>query len=1039
MNRPDWRAWSYNDWNSNLVEHCFGSDEAGAVEPVERIVATPQELAAVTGDPEAAPDEVAARFVTAMKRELPLHGISFYAFCSDTAARGWTLQSARVPHFFAMLWLTCLVANGYPDGGADEYHRRIAGLFGRNMNLDCLPDLWSQLQEWTSIRASTSAGPRFRRLVLPPPDRYRTVIGSSWFLAFPHAQDRAKLCQLLEEHDLVGEEPALHRTVAVLEVAKPIFSANFVKDLDDFVRDFYSKDRDVRDSAFWRAIRREALDATRDGGDSGVHRTDTRLMAYYDADDDLLVPYVACSGSARLPEPYVKGDLNFDVDGLDCCVFSPVDGELSMQAAARAAFEGRLPVASAALHFRRGVMIFKAVFRGEYELVGGQAADNADLALVRDDLVSRFAAHYGGVTDPAAIDGLDGWRQVRDCRVSIRRDAPEGLERVGHLQATMAPPVVRIVGGIRGDDGFVALRGQLPVVRFAGAIRVEVESPDNRTFLAVRSSRMPDDWLLPDDIVTGPPGRYLVRVHWPTPDGIQHVTAGEFRLGAKQTDHRYKPLPAGVHVTEGVGLAAAAFERGEEVSSQIAGALLKEDEDGSARPDLIATLSDVLYLGASPGDVSRTRRPAQDWLLLGPHHNPRLLLFVGNPDMPEMRSGRKSTHDGSRSVWLNTMHKSRTVKVRTAAGKTEVVADHPKVAKALSIFKNRSLDREDRPDESLAALTPVPVMPWSGVDSAVGVKELVDAVAALACRRSGIRLNSLVEVFADATGWNRFDHAATLYELLRAWVEAGLLDVFHARGQPVSNVLARRPGFVAYRIGDGFRATLLGLLPSSGAFALEEAAARRGGTVVQSVFGANPWQPEALRLDVTDLSVLREITRELELQPVRWFDPPGPGGVSPGQGPATCGSAPAYLTEKVWDWRASRFVHAPSTFARIGVQVELRRHLRCCPVYVVTDDGCEVAWSEVRNSALIWAYRLKYDDLPFSDEAGGPVTRTWAGGLYLPLRYGRLCAVVGAGLSGPAVDSSGQVTSYTYPLYGTFREPLSAFLKASTETARFVH
>jgi len=1001
------------------------------VEPVERIVATPHELVTVTNDPEASPDEAAARFVAVMKRELPSHGISFHSFCSDTASRGWTLKSARPPHFFAMLWLTCLVANGYPDGGADEYHGRIAGLFGRNMNLDCLPDLWSRLQEWTAIRAAADL--RFRSLVLPPSDLYRTVIGSSWFLAFPHARDRAKLRDLLEEHDLVGEEPALHRTVAVLKTAKLIFSAGFVKDLDGFVRDFYARDRDVRDSAFWRAIRREALEISSEGESSRIRRVDTRLMASYDEDDDLLVLYVACSGTVRLPEPFVKEDLRPDVDGLDCYVLSPVAGEkeLSMGAAAQAALEGRLPVGSAAIHFRRGVMVFKAVLPGEYELVGGQDAADANLALVRDDLASRFITHFGGVAESATVDG---WQQIRDCRVSVRREALEGLETVVHLQATLAPPLVRIVGGIRGDDGFVPLRGQLPLVRFPGATRTEIESPDGHVLLAVRSALMPDDWLFPQDIVAGPPGLYRVRVYWPAPDRNERVTVGEFRLGAGQTDHRYKSLPAGVHVTEGSGLEAAAFERGEEIPNPVADVLLTEGEDGSTRPDLVATLPDVLYVGTSPGDVSRTRRLGQDWLLVGPPLRPRLLLFVGNPDAPKTRSGYKSTHAGSRSVWLKAVHKSRTVRVRTAEGKTEALADHPEVAKVLSTLRNRGLDSKDWADEGLEALAPAPVTPWAGVDAALGVRELVDSVAALACRRSGIRLNTLVEVFADATGWNRFEHTATLYELLRAWVEAGLLDVFHSRGQPASTVLTRRPGFVACRVGDGFRAALLGLLPSSGVSALEEEIARRRDTAVQSVFGANPWQPEVMRLDVPDLAVLREITRELELEPVRWFEAPGPEDVPAGRVSATQGPAPAYIAEKVWDWKTSRFVRTPSASPRSGVQVELRRHPRRCPVYVVTDDGREVAWSEIRNSALIWAYRLKYDDLPFSDEPGGPVTRTaWAGGVYLPVRYGRLCAVVGTGLSGPAVDPSGHVSSYAYPLYGTHREPLSAFLHTSME------
>jgi hypothetical protein len=177
----DWLHWTYEEWNERLIAYCF-SQTTRMASAVERIPATPDELTQIIDDEETNPYEVTEAFVSCIKEKLRPNAVSFCRFCRSYG--NWSPQSFESPHFFAMLWLTCLVAYGYPDieGG---FHERITRILGRGVNLDCLPDLWSDLAAWTNNAARTP-------LRLPPLDDYRSTIGHSWFLAFPSFENYSK-------------------------------------------------------------------------------------------------------------------------------------------------------------------------------------------------------------------------------------------------------------------------------------------------------------------------------------------------------------------------------------------------------------------------------------------------------------------------------------------------------------------------------------------------------------------------------------------------------------------------------------------------------------------------------------------------------------------------------------------------------------------------------------------------------------------------------------------------------------------------------
>ena len=220
-----WREWTYWDWNLKLLIHCFSKNaEAGVV---ERIEARPRELLLPTGAEEHELNDVMDAFIWTLRGCLPIHRVSFASFCLDGP---WTPESPEPPPFFAMLWMTCLVAHGYPDEST-EFHKRVKAILGKKTKLDSLPLLWHRLRAWLE-RSSGLFG--LKQLKLPSNVGHRTDIGHSWFLTFPHYRDRNRLNELLRANDLTGDQLPLIMTVNLLTRQKKLFSRGFQEELEHF-------------------------------------------------------------------------------------------------------------------------------------------------------------------------------------------------------------------------------------------------------------------------------------------------------------------------------------------------------------------------------------------------------------------------------------------------------------------------------------------------------------------------------------------------------------------------------------------------------------------------------------------------------------------------------------------------------------------------------------------------------------------------------------------------------------------------------------
>lgn len=1031
-----WRGWLYQKWNERLVEYCFQHHEGLDDKPVERVPATPEELVEAVGDPSAKPEEVVEAFVTSVGSRIPL-GVSFEGFCSDY--RGWSPNSDEPPHFFAALWLTCLVAYGYPEGGSG-FHERMTKVFGRHQHVDCLPELWYDMEEWTWEAGARSSGAvGYRTLKLPPGDDYRSNIGHSWFLAFPHQHDRRKLRELLERNDLVGEEPPIRPVVDVLERNKREFGKFFREDLEFFVDAFVETGADVRESPFWRAVRQEALSPIETLETFGAP-TGTGLMAFLD--DDELSVYVACSDRARLPSGFSMRDLGLEIDGFSNYVVVEApgeEGEVGMDQAALAALEGGLEIPEAHRHARRGVLVFQEVITNEYRLAGGPEANQAGVALVKNDKVGAFTRAYGGKARPSR---LSGWRQVIDCKVVILPKSPPGLEGVRHLQETMVPPSVRFAGGIRTGAGFYALPGFLPVVRFDGAERVEIMDEGGELVgEARRSASNGNEWHLPEKLLEEAPGRWRIVVHWFDPADHARTSAAELTLVGRQIPHGYKRLGAGRYYVEACAPGEKEVAGREDIPIGIAAAEITEEND-RAGPDLVEFEPDLRYLGPGLGEISPTPLPGFDWLVTGPKNRPDLLMFVGNPRAPTKRTNRRCEDAGARRHWRGAIRDSRCVAVRLPDGSIVPVTEVPQVENALREYRDRRHDPRSDAEIIPCITNGSSNRPsWPGVEPDSLVGGLADALAALSVRRSGMRYSTLLELFSTTLGLEVRDNPSLFFDLIRGWAEAGTIDIAHAQGRRATYVLARRPGFVAFRLGSRVRASLLGLVPT-----VLEAQVRRA---VEGVRGARSetllppckWLPRVLRVECDDSSLLQAISTDLGLAPPRWLRWPG---TSPAEGALDIRpgcqelhevTAPgSFSTEARWNWFLGKFVPMPSGqgahHPTKGIHIEKRTHRERSPIYVVLVDGEEWAWTYIRNWALVLAYFLDGNSQPFVIEPHAPIHRAEQDDLYLPLPVGRLCAVLGDGLSGPVLgtDEAMKVEGCLYPLGFGYRKALLDWL-----------
>lgn len=466
---PDWRTWDAMHWNSRLLEYCFFRD--GEEPAWAGIPATEEELKNIIDDDTADANEVARYLIHTLQvsaaRRRHSDGRAFTAGdLFQLQARSYKNSADRTPPYFAFLWTTCLIAQGYPDPQEDgEFHARYERVFGRreNQQLRMLPKAWEELSLWLAID-SLSFGEcgDHRRLELPPVDSGRRLISHSWKLSFPRRSDRKRLQDGLDRYSGEGIlDPCSLELIDFLHYYGG-FAQTFATELEEHLRRLRAGESP--EDWFTGIIRREIIAWTAQSFDRGQVKRE--------AFGSLLLRRIPGEGfgllvleDATLQDPYLTvsdGD-EFGAPGwrvlIDSLAADPSWAAFDVGARILDKEDLNFPDASRAI--AEGILIFAPDPRdGLPRLLLDSHAGEASHVLVDERKSEDFLACFGG-SDEGCIE--DGWTCIR----GFEADASDlaAFRRGEALQVNRGPALVPI-------DGIPLLNGWLPSQLGLPSIRV---------------------------------------------------------------------------------------------------------------------------------------------------------------------------------------------------------------------------------------------------------------------------------------------------------------------------------------------------------------------------------------------------------------------------------------------------------------------------------------------------------------------------------------------------------------------------------------
>ena len=1007
----EWAEWTYLEWNTKLIDYCFGIRKEGTDFPVERLPATPEEMSRIAGASSALSSEVTEKFVsTCVKAVAEGNGFNRFGknfkWGSDYVIP-WNPTSDREPHFFAILWLTSLICYGFPDAQG-TFHDRLKRLFGRSINPKSLPELWEAFAEWTSFNNQSGRG--IRELILPPKDGFRKTIGRSYFLAFPHREDRRWLSRVLISADLKGSRDLPIRPVLrVLQQNKSRFSSQFKEDFQKFKEQFIEVGGDVRNSAFWRAIRQAGMEV--DDCQLPKRQGKTMLLALFE--DYEFIPFIGCRSDWKPPSGFASESMGETAIAEWDHFVKKETGEFRELAESELLQKSKLLGPWMRAMIKRGVLIFQEDHENDYYLVDGAEISGADTALVKDEFIQAFTSIFGGRSESSQIDG---WNLVQDCKIHQLDEPPPELESVHVLQRTMLPPTARFVGGVRLSQGeYLAIEGLLPAIRAINASNVQVRC-GNGEFLSCRFNQGDTIWELPSKIASYGTVRIDVLVEWANSESAFSFSNEKcFQLREIGVQDDYKSSPSGYFFRESCHPAQASIEGGDTHPLDIS------QESYSSACDLLQFEPSLRWLGPGLGEMSLTERDDFDWVAIGPKKSPEALLFIGNPDNPRNVEDRQSRIKSDKSHWRCAFNKAKNVYVRDSKGGWEPLDSdrHLKVAEALGKHRSR-INCAPHADLvqgiGLETMRDFKIARHFSLEDCDPVLRIVEALACLSVNRKGLRYKTVQEIFSEITGCSDF---RLHNELIRAWCEQGCLDLLRDQRYARSILMARRPRFVAFHRGPLVSATLVGLVTHVRWNEVIDSFSQCESSTLFQVEPVCRWQPRLLRVR-TNKAELSLAAKQLGLNPTEWLtwdtngSIPDSFDVSLENQQLKEGAYPmGYSRERTWDWELSEFVkHGPEQ--EMAVEIEQLFKDGEPRIWAVRQDGEVEYWTYIRNWALLAGSELAGRP-PFSIDVNGQVNNLGKTPIHLPMPLARICSIAGDAPPGPNLDVTGEaVESYSY-------------------------
>jgi hypothetical protein len=942
----DWKAWLLERWSWRLLNHFFRRvDEPAA--PVVTLLVTSDELARAVHAPSAHAEDVRSAFLDAVRADIRPWG-SLLRRASDYEGYPESPPpSNSFPRFVAHLLFTCIAASESSEelGNEGQFLTRLRDLSEDQLpdhSLTILPRLWEHLATWLQWNSG-----RYRSLVLPDPGGL-TRIGYTVKLAFPDRRDQRKLSEILDSVGLAGHEPPVGRVLAVIGSERRNFGFSFINSFDEFRSLYVSANkqsmRPLAEHPFWAAVRDAAL---RGRGQASVTDISIRVSLLAVEEEDSVALFVAADertdqaasfAFAELPIAYGSwryalvpiDDSSLDAERLNRIVGSVLEGRL------------RLPRISSLVE--QGFLPFVAGSHGLLELATGhEQLGDVSVALVREALLPDLFRLIGEhSTRPS---NHEGWVQIAQPRLrSLSAEEVERttIARTWILQQSLNPMMCRFVGGVRADDGWLGVAEVLPSVVAPGASSVVLDGPSGRIDLTKVGE---DAWSLPSkDLV----GDYTVFV---VANGASERRTLRFHSTTATETFKRATDPAG-WITEG-----------------LRGTGTLEDEcfvDVPSTRDFAAYCERAALLGADVGAFVSTPEDAA-W---------RVTHFAGK--LLGTRA-RRTDEDAVPRHQIDNAHarrRWRTMLFNSIPDTSDPLFDESR-RQARGAANNRNLPR-------LEVKQVVPdVAPLRLSVPTPAVERLVRVIAGRAAARAGLDWSEWAELVQRIIGIEK----PAVEHLTRAWMEAGLIDVASYARWRHKRIFARGPQLVAFKVGQGVGAALMGLVLPTTLTELQ-AAASRLGLLVEECSSVSALVPRSLALRAPTRESLEGFTTSKRL-PLCWLDlavlettQPRHDGLSP----------PPTHYERTTRWH--HWSLAAGESPRVLVEHHMRRDR---PDFWTTSFEGRGIWSYDLNIARGWA----------AAQLGEPLVATQGESFldahhgFLPLPLARVVSALGGGLSGP--------------------------------------
>lgn len=529
MDLQAWKQWNAEEWNHQLLRFCFVQESE--TEAWQGIRASEDDLPVLTGEEETSGTDQALALIRALRVRARHHqdALTPAALMAEQMER-FRPTTSNHPPYFAFLWVTCLLAHGFPDPQMEgRFHKRFNAVFSpaQARHLRALPLAWEKLARWLELDGAFGGVPH-RRLQLRPVPLNASRIGHSWTLSFPRLADRRLLQeQLLQDqrrgHRLDPWSPSL---ISRLQQVQG-FSHDIRSELEQHAQALRAHpDHDSWFTGFLLAeidlLVRDRHSAAATAGNSSYGPL--LLKSHDTAFGVLLLPQGLPADEAA---PFVRAPgIRWGVSHADLLV--PPDPEDPLYAAYDAgslAIDRQIsPIRGLQPQLQQGLLLFRRDQELDaLRLVVGDPSGPISHALVGTEHAAAFQAQFGGDVLPS---DEEGWLCLSGFTASVGqwRRFPASLASPARSERPQLIPV----GGERLERGFLATGAGLPDVNVRGPHTPRallLLSPENRSIDYEPCPPSPDQ----PDGAAHHPGRWTPR---PRGRAIPAFQTGEARLVA---------------------------------------------------------------------------------------------------------------------------------------------------------------------------------------------------------------------------------------------------------------------------------------------------------------------------------------------------------------------------------------------------------------------------------------------------------------------------------------------------------------------------